>query len=223
MQAQSHAPAVVAAAPADRHVDIDHELTKGFTARLISVKAKQLLGRAGFTKADRKDLEQEMKLHVWMRFPKFDPAKAHWNAFVTTVVERHVATILQRARRIKRLEGAMPVSLSELVEDCDNELIELGETVGPEHKEFLTGRYVETAENLSDIRLEVAEVIAGLPDDLRRLCELLKFHNVKEAAREMGIPRTTASSMVARLRAIFVEAGFEDFLPDSSSRGGETR
>lgn len=222
MQEQSHAPAE-AATTADHDVDIDHELTKGFAAKLIRRKAKQLAARAGFTKADRQDLEQEMKLRVWQRLPQFDPAKAHWNAFVTTVVERHAATILQRARRTKRFEDNPHVSLSELVEDCDNVLVELAETIGPQHKELLTGRYVDTAENLSDLKLEVEEVIAALPDDLRRLCELLKFHNVKDAAREMGIPRTTASSMVARLRAIFIEAGFEDFLPDSSSRREETR
>lgn len=222
MPEQSHAPAE-AATTADHDVDIDHELTKGFAAKLIRRKAKQLAARAGFTKADRQDLEQEMKLRVWQRLPQFDPSKAHWNAFVTTVVERHAATILQRARRTKRFEDNPHVSLSELVEDCDNVLAELAETIGPQHKELLTGRYVDTAENLSDLKLEVEEVVAALPDDLRQLCELLKFHNVKDAAREMGIPRTTASSMVARLRAIFIEAGFEDFLPDSSSRREETR
>jgi RNA polymerase sigma factor (sigma-70 family) len=222
MPEQSHAPAE-AATTADHDVDIDHELTKGFAAKLIRRKAKQLAARAGFTKADRQDLEQEMKLRVWQRLPQFDPSKAHWNAFVTTIVERHAATILQRARRTKRFEDNPHVSLSELVEDCDNVLVELAETIGPQHKELLTGRYVDTAENLSDLKLEVEEVVAALPDDLRRLCELLKFHNVKDAAREMGIPRTTASSMVARLRAIFIEAGFEDFLPDSSSRREETR
>jgi len=227
MQKQSQQPIqpeTIAQDDADDHsIDIEQELTKGFAAKLIRRKAKQLLGRAGFTRSDRPDLEQEMKLRVWQRFAQFDSRKAHWNAFVTTVVERHVATILQTARRIKRLEGETLTSLSELVEDCDNELAELDDTISPEHKEPLTGRYVATSGELCDLKLDVAEVMANLPDDLRELCELLKFHNVKDAAREMGIPRTTASSMVSRLRQIFVDAGFEESFPESSSRGGETR
>ena len=223
MPEQLHAPAGTAAATADHHVDIDHELTKGFAAKLIRRKAKQVAGRAGFSTADREDLEQEMKLRVWQRLPQFDPSKAHWNAFVTTIVERHVATILQGARRTRRFEDNAHVSLSELVEDDGRELVELGEMIAPQHKEHLTGRYVETAQNLSDLKLDLEDVIAGLPDDLRRLCELLKFHNVKDAAREMGIPRTTASSMVSRLREIFIAAGFGEFPCELSSRGDETR
>lgn len=220
MPEQSHAPTKTAS---ENDIDVEHELTGGFAARLIRRKAKQLVGRAGFTQADRPDLEQEMTLRVWQALPKFDPAKAHWNAFVTTIVERHVATILQRARRVKRLEGAIPVSLSEQVEDCEDVPFELGATLEARHQELLTGRYVETAENLSDLKLDLEEVVAGLSQDLRRLCELLKSHNVTEAARRMGIPRTTASSMVSRLRAVFAEAGLKDFPSDPSSRGGETR
>ncbi len=201
-------PETIAGADVNNHgIDIEQELTSGFAAKLIRRKAKQLVGRAGFTRSDRADLEQEMKLRVWQRFGRFDPRIAHWNAFVTTIVERHVATILQAARRKKRLEGETLTSLSELVEDCDSELVELGETISPEQKEPLMGCYVATGEEQCALKLDVADVMANLPDDLRELCELLKFHNVKDAAREMGIPRTTASSMVSRLRQIFVDAG----------------
>ncbi|MEX0718029.1 MAG: sigma-70 family RNA polymerase sigma factor [Planctomycetaceae bacterium] len=214
-----------ASAPAEARpvVDIEHELTKGFAARLIRRKAKQLVGRGGFTRTDRADLEQEMKLRVWKRFPQFDPAKAHWNAFVTTVVERHCASILQRARRRKRVDSITSASLSELVENWDDELVELGDVIGPEDRERMIGRYVDGFEDQSELKLDVAEVMERLPEDLRRLCDLLKIHNVAEAARELGLPRTTVSSMVSRLRQAFVFAGFDDFPRNSSSPGAETR
>ncbi|MEW4530624.1 sigma-70 family RNA polymerase sigma factor [Maioricimonas sp. JC845] len=223
MSAQSHATAQATNTTTVDDIDIDHELTDGFAARLIRRKAKQLAARAGFTKADRPDLEQEMTLRVWQRLDQFDPSKAHWNAFMTTIVERHAATLLQRARRTKRFEETPHVSLSELVEDSESGLIELTHTIVPQDKESLTGRYVDTAENQTTLRLEVDEVIESLPDDLRELCELLKFHGVSDAARAMEIPRPTVSSMVTRLRALFAEAGFEDFFPNSSSDDAETR
>ena len=204
-------------------VDIEHDLANGFAARLIREKANQLVGRLGFTKSDREDLEQELKLRLWMRSHKFDPAKRHWNVFVTTVVERHVASILQRAGRTKRSADSPPVSLSELVADGDDLLVELGATIGPEHREALTGRYCDSDVNLSDLKFDVEHVLAGLPDDLRRLCELLKVHCVTDAAQLLGIPRTTASSMITRLRETFAQAGLGEFLPDSSSAQDETR
>lgn len=204
-------------------IDLQQELTKGFAAKLIRRKAKQLVGLAGFTRSDREDLEQEMKLRIWQRFEQFDPQKAHWNAFVTTIVERHVATILEKARRIKRREGEVLTSLNEWVVDSDGHLDQLGDTLGSELKEALTGRWGDTSKNLIDLEVDITELTAGLPGDLRELCELLKIHTVKDAARKMGIPRTTASSMVSRLRQIFLEAGFGEFFQDSSSRRGETR
>ncbi|MFQ5734292.1 MAG: sigma factor [Planctomycetaceae bacterium] len=207
----------------DREIDIDHELTKGFASRAIALKAKQLIGRAGFTKADREDLQQEMKLRIWQRLAQFDPTKAHWNAFVVTVVERHAATILQRARRQKRLGGDTPVSLSELVEDCDNEIVELADTIGPQHRENTTGRWVDGFENQVDLKITVDELLATLPKDLRRLCTLLKSYNVQDSAARMGVHRTTAFRMLCEIRSIFLAAGFEDFLPNCATRDDETR
>lgn len=204
-------------------VDIGHELQKGFAARLIRKKAKQLIGRAGYLKADQRDLEQELRLRVWLAFAQFDPARAHWNAYVTTVVERHVATLLEHGRRSKRMQDPNTVSLSELVEDSDQELVELAEMIGPQHQEALTGRYVDSAENQSDLKLDVAQIMAGLPDDLRVLCELLKEHSITEAAEKLGIPRTSASYQLLRLRTIFSEAGFGEFFEERSSDFDETR
>lgn len=200
------------AAQSHPEIDIDYELTKGFAAQLIRKKAKQIARRAGFCSSDQDDIEQELKLQLWNGFQKFDANKAHWNAFVTTVIERHVGTILRQARRIKRRQPDNQVSLSELVEDQDNELVELGETVGPQHQEGLTGRWVDSAENQFDLKLDVAEVVANLPVDLRPLCELLKTYTVQDVARLLILPRTTVIRRVERLREIFCRAGFEEFL-----------
>lgn len=207
----------------DRQVDIDHELTEGFAAKLIRIKAKQVCRRVGFRTFDRQELEQELRLRLWKQFDKFDPEKAHWNVFATTVIERHVATILERERRIKRRKGARLLSLTDLVEDFDGELTELANTIGPEDREGLTGRYVDTAENQTDLKVDVADVVCDLPDDLRELCELLKTYNIQEAAERLGLPRTTVSARVKRLREIFSRAGIGDSFEKASSPSLETR
>ena len=52
-----------------------------YAVRIIKHKARQLVGRAGFTESDREDLEQEMMLDLLRRLPKFDPKRA--GQFVT--------------------------------------------------------------------------------------------------------------------------------------------
>ena len=47
-----------------------------YAVRIIKYKARQLVGRVGFTESDREDLEQEMILDLLQRLPKYDPARA---------------------------------------------------------------------------------------------------------------------------------------------------
>jgi len=54
-------------------MDLARELTVGFTGYYIRRKARQLVGIAGLTAADRPDLEQELALIVFLRSAKFDP------------------------------------------------------------------------------------------------------------------------------------------------------
>ena len=67
-----------------------------FTRGIVRRKVKQLIGRAGFTKQDHEDLEQELFVRVLQSLPRFNPGQAHRYRFVTTVVERYVANMLRR-------------------------------------------------------------------------------------------------------------------------------
>ena len=66
-----------------------------FIRDIINRKARQLGRRTDFTKEDQEDLKQDLYLRVVQSLPKFDPDKAHVNAFTTAVVERHVCNILR--------------------------------------------------------------------------------------------------------------------------------
>jgi len=194
---------------ADANVDIDRELIDGFAARLIRRKARQLVRQPGYKSSDQPDLEQEMKLRVWLRFAQFDPAKAHWHAFVTTVIERHTATLAQLNSRQKRREATPTVSLSEPNEDGEEGWGELWEILGAEHREGITGRYVAHDQQQVDLRLDMRKLISRLPEDLRELCELLKYYNPTEAAKLLKVPRTTVVAMVDRIREHFEFSGFQ--------------
>ena len=88
--------------------DLQHLVTCGFAARAIRYKARQLAGRHGFSRSEREDIEQELRLDLLRRLSKFNPAIAPWNVFVRTLVERQTATLVaQRRTRIWTTDDAV--------------------------------------------------------------------------------------------------------------------
>jgi RNA polymerase sigma factor (sigma-70 family) len=189
-------------------IDIDRELEHGFAARFIRHKTRQLVGRAGFTTADRADLDQELKLRLWRRFPQFDPAKSDWPAFVVTVVERHVATLLEARRRRKRGEHVAVRSLAEPTCNGDGHIVELGETIATEQREALTGtQHVPDTARIELVQ-DVAAVLAQLSPEERELCELLQTRSLAEVARAKNVSRSTLTALLSRCRDAFRQHEF---------------
>jgi RNA polymerase sigma-70 factor (ECF subfamily) len=195
--------------PAGAEVNLDHELTAGFAHRFVRFKAGQLIGNYGFKRCDRPDLEQELKLRLIERFGQFDPAKSDWPEFVTVVVERHVATLIESQNRLKR---SAVVSLSEEDLDEDGQVAELADRITSDHVAALTRVFERSDAERVELEHDVAAVLGCLPDDARRVCEALKSQTVTQVARELGIPRTTINSLVQRLRDVFEAQRVQEFL-----------
>jgi len=98
---------------------------------LIQRKARQLIRQGFFPKSDCDDLEQELRIHLWQQIGKFNPDLGHWNAFLTTVLERHAATFVRRCKARKNGSG-QTISLSELVDNGEGELEPLERTLKQE-------------------------------------------------------------------------------------------
>ena len=64
------------------HDDFDSKFDR-FTRGIIRRKIKQLIGRAGFTRQDAQDLEQDFYLRVLQSLSHFRPSQGHRNAFIT--------------------------------------------------------------------------------------------------------------------------------------------
>jgi hypothetical protein len=64
----------------------------------------------------------------------------------------------------------------------------------------------------SELAEATQRVISGLPRDLRRLCELLQRGTLADAARELGVPRSTLRYQLPRLRELFESAGLRSYL-----------
>lgn len=179
-------------------------LTPYLTA-LIEVKARQLVGKAGYTQDDIKDIEQDLMQDLLDRLPKVDPAKASLNTFADRVVSRRICNLLRDRQAGIRDWRREAYSLDEEIE-TDEGTTARHEFISQDEVDLRTGRYDRPEAERARLQLDVEAVLAGLTPELREVAEMLRTQSVAEVARELGIPRGTfRDRYLARLREPFGE------------------
>lgn len=180
------------------------EALDSFALSLIRRKADQLAGHYGFTLSDRDDISQELTLALLGAWPKFDPERGNSRAFQKTVVERKAASLVRRQKASKRQFAHRTLSLDALLEqewspDTD-ESAEEDQSAGP------------TIDPIQEVELtiDVETVLARLKPRDRELAELLKHYSLAEAARKLGVSRTTLQYHAQRIREAFIAADYGD-------------
>jgi RNA polymerase sigma-70 factor (ECF subfamily) len=183
-----------------------------FADRLIRRKARELITRFGFSPADREDIEQDLRLLLIRRFDKFDPSVAHYNVFVTTVIERFTATIIEHREAESRAPERSGGSLSRLIDDGDGNQIEKGATLTEDQHALRTGVKFRSDEHLRALAADVADLLNGLSSELFDICRRLQSNTVSGVARELGIPPSTLRDALQRLRPQFEASGMREYL-----------
>ncbi len=184
-----------------------------YAVEIIRYKARQLVGQAGFTVADRDDLEQELILDLLRRLPKYDPSRAKRNTFIARVVEHKIATLIEKQTAHKRDYRRCPCSLNErFEEEEEGRSVERAETLDQEDYLLRIGVEPRAPEELRALALDVAAVVEALPPELGELCQRLKQETVSEISRDTGVPRASLYERIKRLREIFEDAGLKGYL-----------
>lgn len=205
-------------------VDWSHELTHGFAARLIRLKAGKLVGHFGFRSTDMADIEQHLKLRLLERRQRYDANHTPWRAFVRTVVRQGVKALIRHRRtqkrmlqplanndnltdeqrRVQKQKPMWPLSLSKEAEDSDGVPTTLHQLIDEADRgRRLCQVFVDPRQHW-EVSEDCHELLLKLPDDDRRLCELLMQHSVAEVARQLGIPRSTLRNQIETLKGRFI-------------------
>jgi RNA polymerase sigma-70 factor (ECF subfamily) len=182
-----------------------------YAVKLIQHKAYQLVGNAGFTDSDREDIEQDLLMDLLSRLPDYDPELAERATFITRIVNRRVARILEKRSAWRRDYRLNEFSLNENDWEDDNS-VERHENIGEDEYLLRTGKQELPTNDLRDLIIDVNRVLEILPPEFRDLCERLKTKTVAEVSRETGIPRGTIYESIQKVRELFQEAGLKDYL-----------
>jgi RNA polymerase sigma-70 factor (ECF subfamily) len=189
-----------------------HEQLTEYTMKLVQCKARQLVGKAGYTWGDIEDIEQDLTLDLLERLPKFDPAKATLNTFADRVVGRRLCNLLRHRQAEMRDYRREAFSMNEEVETEDG-MLEIIETVSQDEIDLRTGRCNRSVAERAHLQMDLNAVVAGLPPELRQVADMLRTQSVAEVARDLGIPRRTfREKHLAQLREVFAASRLDDYL-----------
>jgi RNA polymerase sigma-70 factor (ECF subfamily) len=167
-------------------------------AAAIRWKARSLVGRAGLTRDDCPDMEQELAMRLFGPLRKFNSARCTRLSYAQLLIDRFAINLL-RARRAAKRDG------------------------GPQSQ--LPDDLPEVADEAAVARaLDWAAALEALPEELRRVAELMKTETVAGAARALGVSRDTVYARLDELRGRSEIRELVDIpitLPDSSRANRE--
>jgi RNA polymerase sigma factor (sigma-70 family) len=182
-----------------------------FVRALIRYKARRLLRLPQFHADDRADLEQALALQLWQRRGQFDRQRAPWPAFVRLIIDHAVANLLRDSVAEKRSPGPTPSLQTPTT--CAGAPTDLGAQMEDRERDRRFGRRPLSDLELAQLRHDLAEVLAALPTETRRVAEALKHYRTKaEAARCLGMSRAELYAQVRQLRERFELARLQDYL-----------
>ena len=181
-----------------------------FIRGIIRRKSKQLIGRPEFCHDDLEDLEQDLLTRVVQSLRRFDPEVAHLNRYVTAVVERFVANVVRDSKANKR-DRQRTTTLNVMIQ-TEAGPTELAQAIGDRELDARLGRERHSEHELHELALDLASVIATLPEAWRTLLQLRKSRTMPAIAEEMGVPRTTLNGWMRRIRQRFEKSDMQDYL-----------
>jgi len=174
----------------------------GFAAERIKTKARQLVGKGGFTESDVEDIEQELRLDLLKRFPHYDPDRGSLEGFVSGVLDHRIASLLAGRIAKKRDWSRVALSLNEMIPDGEGEEVERAATMPADEPEA----------DIRDLAFDLAEALAALPPKLRRLCKRLQEASVAQIAREEGVSRKTVYAWIKKVREKLEDQRLQEYL-----------
>lgn len=176
--------------------------------RFLERKASILIRSRPFTASDLDDVVQVLRLEWWRATRRFDARRGSFYSFRKTIVERAAGRLLAAARARSRYSpttisfsapmiSGNSISARDLSQDCRH-------TVG-----HFTSK---NCEERRDLESDIASVLATLSRPQQSLCHLLMHHSVTEVSQMTGVPRSTLSARLAKIRRRFESRRMSDYL-----------
>ena len=182
-----------------------------YVVNLIRRKARQLIGRYGFTRSDCEDNEQHLWTDLYHRAPNYDQSLSSRRTFARRVIEHAVARIIEHQKAAIRDYRQCAYSLNDPIEREDGEQTERGDLLDQDTYLESVGQPTTPLADQVVLQVSLDRLRATLPPELRTLYDCLKRGlSPTDICRQAGIPRGTLWRRIRRLQKLARAAGIED-------------
>jgi DNA-binding NarL/FixJ family response regulator len=154
-------------------------------------------------------LEQELTLHYLRRCHQHDSKRASAATFASNICRNRLFNLFEAETACMRSATGGLTSLSEPVAiGPSGRTIERGATISEDSYNMNAGRRSRPDAELIPLRIDVDQIVSGLPAELADVAHLLAAgESPEDVARQLEISRATVHRRVVRLRRIFRGAG----------------
>jgi len=166
-------------------------------SRNITIRAERLARSGVLPGMDAEDIKQDLRLHLYRRDDNFDPARGHYDTFADRVLANRIASLAAPTERMRAERAWVGFDLPS-GERGDDEILPLSETL-PESAAPHSAAPRSPDEAFGLVR-DVRRFLAGLSPACRALALALIDMSPTEAARVLGIHRSTVYARLATIR-----------------------
>ena len=181
-------------------------------SRNISIRAARLARSGAVPHMDLEDIEQELRLDLIRRAGNFDPAKASFDTFADRVLANRVSSLASPTRALCA-ERAMQSLDAPVGDDGGEGGLTLSDVL-PETS-ALDPVDVFSLTHGPGLRGDVGRLLAALCPASRRVAIAVSHLSVAEAARALGLHRSTVYERLAAIRQTAVTLGLAAYFEPS--------
>lgn len=180
--------------------------------RNISIRAARLKRSGAVPGMDREDIEQELRLDLIRRVPNYDPAKASFETFADRVVANRISC-LATATQASRVERTMQSLDAPAGEDGGDGGLTLADVLSETSAMHPGDDFVRN--HGPGLRRDVGKLFDALCPASRRVAIAVSHVSVAEAARALGLHRSSVYERLASIRETAIDLGLGEYFEDS--------
>ena len=181
-----------------------------YAVEVVRYRAQTLVGKAGYSDCDVEDIEQDLMLDLVERLAKFDEAKAQLTTFVDRIVDHKIANLLEQRLAAKRDYRQARIFLDEAYGKEEGQRVPLLEITSLDDVLQQMGFQNRSSHAQHILQIDLEAAIQQLNDDEQRLLGLLREMTLAEAARELGVARTTLAYQLRKIGKKLENMGLDE-------------
>lgn len=189
-----------------------NDIFSSSAAELIRSKAAKLCRHPLFRRSEQPDIEQELRVYLWVKSRLFDPTRGTLETFAAMACDSWACHEIRRRSRQKRIGDFTAMPLDGMFLDCDDDLLSLDRVLTAADLDRRHQRQSPTAIEHLDRRDAIARAMEQLSPGVQallwRVAEVGSTRAAGEWSQRLGrrVTRHQVDRIVRAARPLFEEA-----------------